>query len=401
MLNDALLIMTKELRNLFRDKRTIFTSLVLPLLLFPIVFGIIGFIAKLKSQENESTKFTVYVENYSEDNLIVEELKKSEKFDVVLGKINNDLIEKEPTNLGLIVESKNGKFSVTIVYNSLREKGDYGAQRLKELLTNLNNSLISNELIKRGINPEELNFVDIKEKIVGVKAEENSEKARAKSSFTQMLAGLVPYFLLIYLFSGSMGLGIDVTTGEKERGSLAILLVNQVSRTSIALGKMLYLMLMSTITGTLNVIGFIIGIYVQMKFLSSETIPFVVDLNSVQYLGIFVSVILLALLAAGIVILAGSLARSVKEASGYVTPIYLIVLVVGISTMQSEGAKPIYQYAIPILNVIYTMKDFFIGTYTLSRVMLMVIVNSLIIVSLVYLVARVFNSEKVLEVNIE
>lgn len=47
------------------------------------------------------------------------------------------------------------------------------------------------------------------------------------------------------------------------------------------------------------------------------------------------------------------------------------------------------------------MKDFFIGTYTLSRVMLMVIVNSLIIVSLVYLVARVFNSEKVLEVNIE
>lgn len=400
MFSDALLITSKELRNLFRDKRTIFTSLVLPLLLFPIVFGIIGFIAKLKSQENESTKFTVYVENYSENDLIVEELKRSGKFDVVLGKIEDDLIEKEPTNLGLIVESKNGKFSVTIVYNSLREKGDYGAQRLKELLTNLNNALVSSELIKRGINPKELNFIDVKEKITGVK-EEDSEKARAKSSFTQMLAGIVPYFLLIYLFSGSMGLGIDVTTGEKERGSLAILLVNQVSRTSIALGKMLYLMLMSTITGTLDVIGFIIGIYVQMKFLSSEDIPFVVDLNSVQYFGIFVSVILLALLAAGIVILAGSLARSVKEAGGYVTPIYLIVLVVGISTMQSEGAKPIYQYAIPILNVIYTMKDFFIGTYTFSRVMLMVIVNSLIIVSLVYLVARVFNSEKVLEVNVD
>lgn len=110
---------------------------------------------------------------------------------------------------------------------------------------------------------------------------------------------------------------------------------------------------------------------------------------------------MLALLAAGIVILAGSLARSVKEASGYVTPIYLVVLVVGISTMQYEGAKPIYHYAIPISNIIYAMKDFFIGTYTLSRVVLMIVVNSLITVSLVYLVAKVFNSEKVLEVNVE
>jgi len=59
---------------------------------------------------------------------------------------------------------------------------------------------------------------------------------------------MVPYMLLIYIFAGAMGIGMDTTSGEKERGGLAALLVNQVSRTSIAIGKILYVI----VTGLLN-----------------------------------------------------------------------------------------------------------------------------------------------------
>jgi len=148
-----------------------------------------------------------------------------------------------------------------------------------------------------------LNFVQINDAVVGVSAENgNVEEAKAKGQFTQMLAMLVPYFLLLYIFAGSMGLGIDTTAGEKERGSLSILLVNQVSRTSIALGKILYLMLMSILTSVLNLVGLVIGLYLEMSFLGEANMPFSIELDAIGYLLLFITVILLALISSGIII---------------------------------------------------------------------------------------------------
>ena len=406
MLKDALIIMTKELKNMFRDKRTIFATIILPLVLFPVMFGIIGLITKANEEAKAKAEYTVYVEstlsNPEELTKVIDEIQRVGNFEVITGKIDEKVIESDSTTVGLKVGKNGDIFIATVIYNSVKEKSTYAAQKIREALMNLNSELVSAELLSRGINPEELNFVQINDAVVGVSAENgNVEEAKAKGQFTQMLAMLVPYFLLLYIFAGSMGLGIDTTAGEKERGSLSILLVNQVSRTSIALGKILYLMLMSILTSVLNLVGLVIGLYLEMSFLGEANMPFSIELDAIGYLLLFITVILLALISSGIIIFIGILARSVKEASGYITPIYMIILLFGISTMQSEGSKAFYYYAIPFINIIFTMKDIFIGTFSVANFLTMLFVNSALVVLFVYLTAKIFNSEKVLEVTVE
>jgi len=406
VLKDALIIMTKELKNMFRDKRTIFATIILPLVLFPVMFGIIGLITKANEDAKAKAEYTVYVESTlsKSDELtkVIDEIHRVGNFEVITGKIDEKVIESDSTTVGLKVGKNGDIFVATVIYNSVKEKSTYAAQKIREALMNLNSELVSAELLSRGINPEELNFVQINDAVVGVSAENgNVEEAKAKGQFTQMLAMLVPYFLLLYIFAGSMGLGIDTTAGEKERGSLSILLVNQVSRTSIALGKILYLMLMSILTSVLNLVGLVIGLYLEMSFLGEANMPFSIELDAIGYLLLFITVILLALISSGIIIFIGILARSVKEASGYITPIYMIILLFGISTMQSEGSKAFYYYAIPFINIIFTMKDIFIGTFSVANFLTMLVVNSALVVLFVYLTAKIFNSEKVLEVTVE
>ena len=406
MLKDALIIMTKELKNMFRDKRTIFATIILPLVLFPVMFGIIGLITKANEEAKAKAEYTVYVESTlsKSDELtkVIDEIHRVGNFEIINGKIDEKVIESDSTTVGLKVGKNGDIFVATVIYNSVKEKSTYAAQKIREALMNLNSELVSAELLSRGINPEELNFVQINDAVVGVSAENgNVEEAKAKGQFTQMLAMLVPYFLLLYIFAGSMGLGIDTTAGEKERGSLSILLVNQVSRTSIALGKILYLMLMSILTSVLNLVGLVIGLYLEMSFLGEANMPFSVELDAIGYLLLFITVILLALISSGIIIFIGILARSVKEASGYITPIYMLILLFGISTVQSEGSKAFYYYAIPFINIIFTMKDIFIGTFSVANFLTMLVVNSALVVLFVYLTAKIFNSEKVLEVTVE
>ncbi|HQI10153.1 MAG TPA: ABC transporter permease [Fervidobacterium sp.] len=406
MLKDALIIMTKELKNMFRDKRTIFATIILPLVLFPVMFGIIGLITKANEEAKAKAEYTVYVESTlsKSDELtkVIDEIQRVGNFEIINGKIDEKVIESDSTTVGLKVGKNGDIFIATVIYNSVKEKSTYAAQKIREALMNLNSELVSAELVSRGINPEELNFVQINDAVVGVSAENgNVEEAKAKGQFTQMLAMLVPYFLLLYIFAGSMGLGIDTTAGEKERGSLSILLVNQVSRTSIALGKILYLMLMSILTSVLNLVGLVIGLYLEMSFLGEANMPFSVELDAIGYLLLFITVILLALISSGIIIFIGILARSVKEASGYITPIYMLILLFGISTVQSEGSKAFYYYAIPFINIIFTMKDIFIGTFSVANFLTMLFVNSALVVLFVYLTAKIFNSEKVLEVTVE
>ncbi|HQO05755.1 MAG TPA: ABC transporter permease, partial [Fervidobacterium sp.] len=384
----------------------IFATIILPLVLFPVMFGIIGLITKANEEAKAKAEYTVYVEstlsNPEELTKVIDEIHRVGNFEVITGKIDEKVIESDSTTVGLKVGKNGDIFVATVIYNSVKEKSTYAAQKIREALMNLNSELVSAELLSRGINPEELNFVQINDAVVGVSAENgNVEEAKAKGQFTQMLAMLVPYFLLLYIFAGSMGLGIDTTAGEKERGSLSILLVNQVSRTSIALGKILYLMLMSILTSVLNLVGLVIGLYLEMSFLGEANMPFSIELDAIGYLLLFITVILLALISSGIIIFIGILARSVKEASGYITPIYMIILLFGISTMQSEGSKAFYYYAIPFINIIFTMKDIFIGTFSVANFLTMLVVNSALVVLFVYLTAKIFNSEKVLEVTVE
>lgn len=407
MFEDALIIMKKELKNFFKDRRSALTQFLLPFVFYALIFGIIGYVSKIERERTEKAAYVVIVETSTREELkdALSAVEGIGNVEFRFGKIDEKYIFENDEAIGLIANYDQGIYKFTVLYNPKRQKSSYIASQVRNALYSFNQKLVNEELLNKGIDITKLNFVNLEEKHVGLSAEDKAEEGKEKAEIIMMMSGLIPYFLVIFLFSGAMGLGFDITAGEKERGSLSILLVNQVSRTSIALGKVMYLMIVSGLSAIFNLIGLIIGINVQVAFLSSEGVntftSALAEIGLSGYLYMLFAILSLALLSSAIIVLIGSFARSQKEAGTFVSPIYIIVLLVGISTMNSEGSKGVINYLYPILNVIYTIKDIFLETFKIQNFVVMIITNTVLLFVLIYAITKIFNSEKVLEVSVE
>ena len=194
-----------------------------------------------------------------------------------------------------------------------------------------------------------------------------------------------------------MNIGLDTTAGEKERGSLASVLVNQVSRTSISIGKIMYVIA----AGLLNSVSSFAGIMAAIALAGS---PFdsgaganMEIFSAGRIAGLLFTLISLSSLAASIIILLGSYAKNVKEGASYVMPVYIVVIIIGVATMQMESAKQLYLFFIPVINTVFMLKEILLGQFSLLHMAVMLAVNLGCVAILARLVSRLFNSERILK----
>jgi sodium transport system permease protein len=119
---------------------------------------------------------------------------------------------------------------------------------------------------------------------------------------------------------------------------------------------------------------------------------------AVSSLAVIIAVLLsVALFTGAVVALLGSLAKSVKEGSTYVMPLYMIVVLVGVTTMYMDPTTNVLLFLIPIVNTIFVMKESFMGMIQPLHISLTVISNIGFAGLCAYMVARLFKSEKILQ----
>ena len=257
---------------------------------------------------------------------------------------------------------------------------------IRNALSNYSSLLLADRLAQHGLSLADLNMVSVQQEDV----------APEESRGTEFLAVLIPYFLLIYIFSGAMNIGLDTTAGEKERGSMPVLLVNQVSRTSIAMGKILYVMMIAVLNSVFTFIGLIIAFRLGGPAFGAGEMNFS-SLSPSTLAGLFVTLLTMAGLAASIIVLLGSLARNIKEGGGYILPIYIFAVVLGVATMQMESPDNPLLYIIPLINSIFVMKDIITLQFVSWRFLLMLLSNLTYVSVLIFALAKVFNSEKIMD----
>jgi sodium transport system permease protein len=204
---------------------------------------------------------------------------------------------------------------------------------------------------------------------------------------------MLPYMLVLYLFTSSFSIGFDTTAGEKERQTLTILLSNQVSRTSIAWAKILYIMLMNITSATISIIAFVIAFSTMMKGVPSDMLA---AFNFETVMVLLFTTIGMAVLIAAVIVVVGIFAKSVKEASSYSMPIFVVVIIFGVMSMQPEAFKEtgmlIY---IPLINGIITLKQLFttpnlpMFEFTVSLLMNLGVTSVLVL-----LASKMFSNEK-------
>ena len=216
-----------------------------------------------------------------------------------------------------------------------------------------------------------------------------------EKDFTGMIFSMIaPMLLLMFLFSGCMAVAPESIAGEKERGSFATMLVTPVKRSHIAVGKILSLSVISLLSGLCSFLGLILSLPKLMGGMEGVSASVYGFGDYMMILGIVLSSVLVIVALISVI---SAFAKSVKEATGMIGPLMILVMLLGVSTMFSNGAVGSYfWYLIPLYNSARAMSGIFSFAASGVAVLITVIANLLCAVLLALLLAKMFDSEKVM-----
>ncbi|WP_080798532.1 ABC transporter permease [Arabiibacter massiliensis] len=206
-----------------------------------------------------------------------------------------------------------------------------------------------------------------------------------------LVVSIVPMLLLIFLFSSCMSIAAESVAGEKERGTMATLLATPVRRRDIALGKVLAI----TLIGLAIAVSSLIGILAGLPSLAQGMI----DVNvygPMEYLLLAVVVISTTLVIVMLITVVSALAKGVKEASMYLTPLMIVVMLVGILGMFGEAQADWWYYLIPLYNSVQAMIGIFTFDFQPVNITVCVAANLAFTGAGVLVLQRMFNSERLM-----
>ena len=257
----------------------------------------------------------------------------------------------------------------------------------------------------RALTRERLTALGLSERVltpVQVKAVDASPPQERSAG---MLAFVVPLLMLSFLLNGGMATALDSTAGEKERGTLESLLVSPVRRGEVVAGKLLATTLMSLLTGVFSLLGFL-GTGLVAAALTRRS---VLDAEAMQMMGgqltltlgslaaMAVIVLSVALLISAVLIALSIYARSYKEAQTYVSPLSLLIVILAVMLQFSDFLKAgDWLYALPLFGSMVAILDVVKGQITPGHTLAAVLANLLGAALLGALAWRSFGREEVI-----
>ena len=396
-------IFSKELKRVFGDKKMVFSLFILPIILIAGIYGMMFFLVdKQKSSINEHVS-EVFVQNmpdnfselmskHTECNINV--IPAGESADTYKDKLLDgtyDLVVVFPENF--YENFKNADATSTLpdiktFYNPSEDNSGEARTRFTETYLEEYKQLLLNERFGS------LNYA----MVFSVDADNPDMIVQDDGKATGKILGtIIPYLITILIFGGAMGLGVDTIAGEKERGTIANLLISPIKRVDIIMGKIAALAIVSVLSAGVYVISFIGSAVVLSKKSGMGEMFNRLSLNftSLQIVQFVVLLLGLVLLYVGIIGFVSLMAKNIKEAQSFIMPVYLLVMFAGMITMYS-GDVTSGSYMIPVYNTSAAFKGIFERTITMNQYLTSTIITYAFAGVMVCLMAKAMNSEKIM-----
>lgn len=396
-------ILSKELKRVFGDKKMVFSLFILPIILIAGIYGMMFFLVdKQKSSINEHVS-EVFVQNmpdnfselmskHTECNINV--IPAGESADTYKDKLLDgtyDLVVVFPENF--YENFKNADATSTLpdiktFYNPSEDNSGEARTRFTETYLEEYKQLLLNERFGS------LNYA----MVFSVDADNPDMIVQDDGKATGKILGtIIPYLITILIFGGAMGLGVDTIAGEKERGTIANLLISPIKRVDIIMGKIAALAIVSVLSAGVYVISFIGSAVVLSKKSGMGEMFNRLSLNftSLQIVQFVVLLLGLVLLYVGIIGFVSLMAKNIKEAQSFIMPVYIIVMFAGMITMYS-GDVTSGSYMIPVYNTSAAFKGIFERTITMNQYLTSTIITYAFAGVMVWLMAKAMNSEKIM-----
>lgn len=397
-------IIGKELKRIFSDRRMVFSVFLLPALSIFLIYNLMGILASnrineikehqarvavVRAPESFQNFWADYEEkekyDFSYDTQISAELKEMVRSGEVEAIIEfpADFSEK------MTAYEREATPDIHIYYNPTE---DYSATASQQLKTSLLKDYQDALLQERFGDLKKIRAFTTNEDFKNKPQEYEIKNEKKSSGFG--IAQLLPMMLSIMLFASAMGIGVETIAGEKERGTMAALLLTPVSRNTIALGKMISLGILAIISTLTSVIA-LVAAFPKLAAISG-TMPTNLMYGMTDYLQIAIILLLEVGIFVGMICLISVLSHTVKEASTYVTPAYMVVMMGAFAAMFSFGKPGLYVFAIPVAGNIFALKSALNFELALPQLLLTCVVSLISIALLVLATAKAFKSEKIM-----
>jgi sodium transport system permease protein len=393
------LVFSKELKELLRDRKTLFFMIALPLLIFPLIFGIAGFVGKqaIDKAQTKVLKYALVGGQYAPE--IENALRQPDKFKRIELQSSSEyksVIRDGKVDFVLVIPShyskdvlRDGQATIQLHFNDAGVNLVY--RRVNKIVREQSDRFKQMAFATLGVTDEQQKALLKPIQLEKVNTADNRE------NWGEKIGGMLPYILFIICLQGAMMPAADIGAGEKERGTLETLLISPIDRNKIVFGKFLTIAFAGTMTALITVAsmaiwGFVLSQGMAVKFV----VDFMAQIGVLDFVLIFLMLVPVIAIFAAVLLSISIYAKSFKEAQSYMGPMMIVVIIpIMLSILPGVELKAGWAW-VPITNVSLAMKELVKGT--MDYFQLIAIFGSTLAIAIACLSFCVFwfNKEKVL-----
>ena len=392
------IVAKKEIIEFIRDWRTIVALVLIPLLLFPLLFIAFPVVMQNEAAELEEKSIQVLIQSNDIDPLLIQDIENQSAIITQVEMPSNLTTLADPGNNTeqlrslaydaiLRIEQRNETWYYAILHLSTSEQSNEARSRILDVLFQWEENLTIERIESAGLDVEStLNPLQWDGSISGADVATKGEQAG------MLLSLFIPFVLAIWTASAAVQPAIDMTVGERERGTLESLLSLPLSRTELLLGKWLAVVSITAVGVTLQISGLLFGI----AYLASDFI----DVPSLSFGSIFFLALAVGFYGTMIVALYLALAmrsKSVKEAGSVLTPITLaMILPILLTQFINLDDVEMFWFGIPFVNVLLGLRELLLNRIIIEHVVVWVLVSSLVCLLTIRYAAKQFRREDII-----
>ena len=392
-------VMLKEIKELLRDRKTLFFMIALPILVFPLLIGLVVFFGgkAVDKAENKVLDYAVIGAQYAP--ALVEELSTSDMFNEVLINDDDDIkayVKAEKADFVLVIPSNfsddalaNGQVKLQLYLN------DAGLNMVRKRLDKIVDAFSEESQAKAfetlGLNEQQQ--IALIEPIVIEKV----DVADKRENWGEKIGGMIPYFIFMLCLQGAMIPATDLGAGEKERGTLETLLISPIERHQLVLGKFFTIAFAGVTSALITVSSMAVwGLVLSQGMALKVVAEFMSAIGAIDFILMFLMLVPVVAIFSAVLLSLSIYARSFKEAQGYMTPLVFAVIVPVILAML-PGVELKGGWAwVPLTNVALAIKELIKGTMDYFQLVAIFSSTAIIAAGLLFFCVYWFNKEKVL-----
>ncbi len=405
-------LVKKEMLDVFRDKKTVIMMLVVPIILYPLIFvgamQLMNFIASSMETQN----YRIAVDAEDGDAFLQKLLEKAEteretaeepgaveakgesayEITIVDDAAVSDYetaLNEETIDVYVSGRVQDGRMQYDVYYLDSVTNSGYAAGIVMDAFDDLRDEMTRQRIAAAGLDVHE---------ILDPIGYEKENLASSEQSLGSIMGAVLPFMLIISLLMGTMYPAIDTTAGERERGTLETILTLPVTNRQLIVSKFITVAVIGMISALLNILS--MG---GIAFYMYEILEMQTDIGSFDMMK-FVPAILVCMLAifafsmfiSAVTMCVTSFAKSYKEANNYITPLMLVVMFVGyigfIPNLELTQAMAM----LPVANICLLIKNMLVFKVDYGMIAVVLISNVAYAVVAILFLSKIYDSEAIL-----